>query len=116
MKIYLNGQFVEKQEAVVSVFDHGFLYGDGAFEGIRSYNNLVFKLDEHLDRLYETLHTLLIDPKMTKAEMSQAVVDTLKINNLSDAYIRAIVSRGEGDLGSGSKKMCGKSQCHNYCG
>lgn len=109
MKIYLNGQFVEKQDAVVSVFDHGFLYGDGAFEGIRSYNSLVFKLDEHLDRLYETLHTLLIDPKMTKSEMSQAVVDTLKVNNLSDAYIRAIVSRGEGDLGLDPKKCLGKA-------
>ncbi len=107
MKIYLNGEFVEKKDAVVSVFDHGFLYGDGGFEGIRSYNSLVFKLDEHLNRLYETLHTLMIDPKMTKDEMSKAIVETLKINNLTDAYIRVIVSRGEGDLGLDPKKCCG---------
>ena len=67
MKIYLNGKFVNKEEARISVFDHGFLYGDGAFEGIRSYNGLVFRLREHVDRLYESLHTLLIDPHLTKA-------------------------------------------------
>lgn len=109
MKIYLNGEFVEKKDAVVSVFDHGFLYGDGGFEGIRSYNSLVFKLDEHLDRLYETLHTLMIDPKMTKDQLSKAIVETLKVNNLTDAYIRVIVSRGEGDLGLDPKKCSGNA-------
>ena len=108
MKIYLNGEFVNKDQAVVSVFDHGFLYGDGAFEGIRSYNNLVFKLDAHIDRLYETLHTLMIDPKLTKKQLSKAIVDTLKINKLKDAYIRVIISRGEGDLGLDPKKCLGK--------
>lgn len=108
MKIYINGNFVEKQDAKVSVFDHGFLYGDGAFEGIRSYNRLVFKLKEHIDRLYETLHTLMIDPKMTKEQVSGAIIGTLKENNLSDAYIRVIVTRGEGDLGLDPRKCHGK--------
>lgn len=107
MKIYLNGKFVEKNEAVVSVFDHGFLYGDGAFEGIRSYNNLVFKLDEHLKRLYETAHTMMINIGLSPKEMEKAVVNTLKANNLSDAYIRLIVTRGVGDLGLDPKKCYG---------
>lgn len=108
MRIYLNGKLVPKEEAVVSVFDHGFLYGDGAFEGIRSYNGLVFRLKEHIKRLYETMHTLMIDPKMTQQEMVNAVVSTLKANKLSDAYIRLIVSRGNGDLGLDPRKCYGK--------
>src|SRR5882672_6860786 len=99
MKIYLNGKLVDKADAKVSVFDHGFLYGDGAFEGIRSYNSLVFRLNEHIDRLYESMHTLMIDPKLSKKEMTAVVVGTLKVNKLKDAYIRLIVSRGDGDLG-----------------
>lgn len=108
MKIYLNGNFVEKDQAVVSVFDHGLLYGDGVFEGIRSYNSLVFKLDEHIGRLYETMHTLMIRCPLSKEGMAQAVVDTLKANNLKDAYIRLIVTRGEGDLGLDPKKCFDK--------
>jgi len=108
MKIYLNGQLVDKNNAKISVFDHGFLYGDGAFEGIRSYHRLVFKLNEHMDRLYETAHTLLIDIPLTKQGMSRVIVDTLKANNLNDAYIRVIVSRGEGDLGLDPRKCFGK--------
>lgn len=107
MKIYLNGKFVNKQDAKVSVFDHGFLYGDGAFEGIRSYNGVVFRLKEHIERLYESLHTLMIDPKMTQTQMIKAVVDTLKVNQLKDGYIRLIVSRGEGDLGLDPRKCFG---------
>ncbi len=107
MKIYLNGRFVNKEEAKVSVFDHGFLYGDGAFEGIRSYKRLVFRLQEHIDRLYETAHTLLIDIPLTKEEMIQAIVDTLNQNKLDDAYIRVIITRGEGDLGLDPKKCFG---------
>jgi branched-chain amino acid aminotransferase len=109
MKIYLNGKFVEKKEAKISVFDHGFLYGDGAFEGIRSYHSLVFKLEEHLDRLYETAHTLMIDIPLTKKQMAKVVVDTLKINKLTDAYIRLIITRGEGDLGLDPKKCYGQT-------
>ena len=107
MKVYLNGKFVEKKDAKVSVFDHGFLYGDGAFEGIRSYNKLVFKLEEHIDRLYETAHTLMIQIPLTKKQMSKAIVDTLKTNSLKDAYIRVIVSRGVGDLGLDPQKCTG---------
>lgn len=108
MKIYLNGKMVEKEQAVVSVFDHGLLYGDGAFEGIRSYNSLVFKLQEHIERLYETMHTMMIRCPLSQDEMAQAIVDTLKANNLTNAYIRVIVTRGEGDLGLDPKKCHGK--------
>jgi branched-chain amino acid aminotransferase len=108
MKIYLNGKFVSKKEAKISVFDHGFLYGDGAFEGIRSYKGLVFKLNEHIDRLYETAHTLMIQMPLTKKQMVKAIVDTLKANKLRDAYIRVVVTRGEGDLGLDPKKCIGK--------
>ena len=109
MKIYLNGEFVEKSKAKISVFDHGFLYGDGAFEGIRSYNRLIFKCNEHIDRLYETAHTLMINIKLTKKQMVKAISDTLKKNNLKDAYIRVIVTRGEGDLGLDPRKCVGNS-------
>ncbi len=108
MKIYFNGKLVNKEEAKVSVFDHGFLYGDGAFEGIRSYGGRVFRLNEHIDRLYETMHTLMIDPRLTKKQMTQAVVDTLKANKIKDGYVRLIVSRGDGDLGLDPRKCFGK--------
>ncbi len=107
MKVYLNGKFVEKKDAKVSVFDHGFLYGDGVFEGIRSYKRNVFKLDEHIQRLYESAHTLMLKIPLTRAQMIDVVVKTLKINHLSDAYIRVIVSRGEGDLGLDPRKCQG---------
>lgn len=109
MKVYLNGKFVEKNEAKISVFDHGFLYGDGAFEGIRSYNRLVFKLKEHIHRLYETAHTLMLEIPLTKEAMTKAIVATLKENNLADAYIRVVVTRGEGDLGLDPRKCKGKA-------
>ena len=104
MKIYLNGKFVNKESAKVSVFDHGFLYGDGAFEGIRVYNGLVFRLKEHIDRLYETMRAIALDPRMTKKEMTDAVTATLKVNKLKDGYVRLIVSRGDGDLGLDPRK------------
>lgn len=107
MKIYLNGRFVDRKDAKVSVFDHGLLYGDGAFEGIRSYQGLVFKLQEHIDRLYATAHTLMIGIPLTRTQMIKAVVDTLKANKLQDAYIRVIVTRGEGDLGLDPRKCLG---------
>jgi len=108
MNIYFNGKFVEKKDAKVSVFDHGFLYGDGAFEGIRTYKCLVFKLQEHIDRLYETMHTLMIQCPLTKKQMIKAIVDTLKENDIKDGYIRVIVTRGEGDLGLDPRKCKGK--------
>ncbi|MFQ3674966.1 MAG: branched-chain-amino-acid transaminase [Endomicrobiia bacterium] len=104
MKVYINGKFYEKEEAKISVFDHGFLYGDGVFEGIRSYDRTVFCLKEHIDRLYNSAKVLMLEIPMTKKEMEEAVVETLKINNLSDAYIRVVVSRGSGDLGLDPKK------------
>ena len=108
LKIYLNGKLVDKADATVSVFDHGLLYGDGVFEGIRSYDGLVFKLREHLDRLYESAHTLMLEIPLTKTQMEKAVVETLKANRLKDAYIRLVVTRGPGDLGLDPRK-CAKA-------
>jgi len=109
MKVYINGKFYEKKDAKVSVFDHGLLYGDGVFEGIRSYNRLVFKLKEHIDRLYESAHSIMLEIPLTKERMIEAVVSTLKENNLKDAYIRLVVTRGEGDLGLDPRKCKGNS-------
>lgn len=97
--IYLNGRLVKKEQARVSVFDHGVLYGDGVFEGIRSYNCLVFKLKEHIDRLYASAQGISLRIPITKQQMQKAVIDTLVANRLKDAYIRLVVTRGEGDLG-----------------
>ena len=108
MKIYINGKFLSRKDAKVSVFDHGLLYGDGAFEGIRSYKRCVFKLQEHIDRLYETAHTLMIQIPLTKDQLMAAIVATLKKNNISDGYIRVIITRGEGDLGLDPRKCYGK--------
>lgn len=99
MKIFLNGELVNKEDAKISVFDHGYLYGDGVFEGIRSYNGCVFRLKEHLERLYESAHSIMLDVGMTIIEMEKAVIDTLKANQIRDGYIRLVVSRGVGDLG-----------------
>jgi len=99
MKIYLDGKFLEKQDAVVSVFDHGLLYGDGVFEGIRAYNGRVFRLGEHIDRLWDSAKAIALCIPMTKSEMEKIVLETLKINKLDDAYIRLVITRGTGDLG-----------------
>ena len=109
MNVYIDGEFYEKEQAKISVYDHGFLYGDGAFEGIRSYGGLVYKFEEHLDRLLESLHTLMIRLPMTRKELSDAVIKTLKVNKLNDAYIRLIVSRGVGDLGLDPRKCKGNA-------
>ena len=108
MKVYIDGQFFAKNDAKISVFDHGLLYGDGVFEGIRSYNGRVFKLDEHLKRLYESAKAILLNISLSTEEMEVAVLATLRENNLRDAYIRLIVTRGEGDLGLDTDK-CTKS-------
>jgi branched-chain amino acid aminotransferase len=102
--VYVDGKFYPKSEAKVSVYDHGLLYGDGVFEGIRAYNGIVFKLKEHIDRLYRSAHPIFLKIPLTKAEMSKAVVETLKKNNLKDAYIRLVVTRGIGDLGLDPRK------------
>ena len=107
MKVYLNGKFVDESQAVVSVFDHGLLYGDGVFEGIRSYDGLIFKLREHIDRLFESAHTIMLAIPMSKAELIDVVKQSLRVNKLHDAYIRLVVTRGEGDLGLDPRK-CGR--------
>ncbi len=107
LKVYINGKFYEKDDAKMSVFDHGRLFGDGVFEGIRSYDRLVFRLREHIDRLYASAKTIMLDIPVSKKEMGEAVVTTLKENKLDNAYIRLVVSRGRGDLGLDPRK-CGK--------
>ncbi len=104
MIIYLDGEFVPKEQAVVSVFDHGLFYGDGVFEGIRAYYGRVFKLDDHLDRLYDSARTVALEIPISKDEMREVVLETLRRNNLSDAYIRLVVTRGLGDLGLDPRK------------
>jgi branched-chain amino acid aminotransferase len=104
LMIYLNGKLVPQEQATVSVFDHGVLYGDGVFEGIRAYNGRVFRLEQHIDRLYAGAHTLMINIPISKDEMCKAVCDTCAANNLTDAYIRLVVTRGAGDLGLDPRK------------
>ncbi|MCD6536078.1 MAG: branched-chain-amino-acid transaminase [Thaumarchaeota archaeon] len=102
--IYINGKFYPKSEASVSVYDHGFLYGDGVFEGIRAYNGVVFKLREHIERLYASAKAIMLEIPMDKEEMVNAVLETLRRNKLKDAYIRLLVTRGVGDLGLDPRK------------
>ncbi len=99
LEIFIDGKWYPKSEAKISVFDHGLLYGDGVFEGIRSYGGLVFKLKEHLKRLWESAHTLMLEIPMTEKEMQSAIIETLRRNHLTDGYIRVVVTRGTGDLG-----------------
>ena len=99
LQIYIDGKWYPKSEAKISVFDHGLLYGDGVFEGIRAYSGLVYKLQEHLDRLWESAHTLMLQIPISKKEMEKAIIETLRKNGLTDGYIRAVVTRGTGDLG-----------------
>jgi len=102
--VYVDGGYCPRPEAKVSVFDHGLLYGDGVFEGIRSYSGVVFKLKEHIDRLYRSAAAIMLEIPLTKEEMTKAVLETLMKNNLKDAYIRLIVTRGVGDLGLDPRK------------
>ena len=102
--VYIDGEYYPRSKAKISVFDHGLLYGDGVFEGIRSYGGLVFKLKEHIDRLYCSAHAIMLEIPMTKEKMIQAVLETLRINGLRDAYIRLVVTRGIGDLGLDPRK------------
>lgn len=102
--IYLNGMYVPEEEAKISVFDHGFLYGDGVFEGIRAYGGRIFKLDEHLVRLYESAKSIMLEVPESYQAMKEAVLQTVRENKLTDAYIRVVVSRGTGDLGLDPRK------------
>lgn len=104
MKIYLDGQLVSKEDAKISVFDHGFLYGDGVFEGIRVYNRRIFRHDAHLLRLYRSAKAIALEPPLSVAEMKKAIEETVAANELENGYIRAIISRGPGDLGLDPRK------------
>lgn len=99
LKIYLDGQFVDEPDAKVSVFDHGLLYGDGVFEGIRFYNGRVFLLEEHLDRLFDSAKAILLTVPLDRDTLREAVLETCRQNNLRDGYIRLVITRGKGDLG-----------------
>ena len=104
MKIYIDGKFYDKDDAKVSVFDHGVLYGDGIFEGIRVYNGRVFRLDDHLERLDESANAILLKLPMPIKEIEKAILETVRLNGLKDAYIRLVVTRGIGDLGLDMRK------------
>ncbi|TDA67033.1 MAG: branched-chain-amino-acid transaminase [Clostridia bacterium] len=102
--IYLDGEYVPEERAKVSVFDHGLLYGDGVFEGIRAYNGLAFRLKEHLERLYASAKHIALEIPLPMAAMEEVVLETVRRNDLRDAYIRLVVSRGKGDLGLDPRK------------
>jgi len=99
MEIYINGKYYSREDAKISVFDHGLLYGDGVFEGIRVYNNRVFRLQEHLLRLYESARAIALSIPIPREQIQQDILKTLRRNGMSDAYIRLVVTRGEGNLG-----------------
>ena len=99
LKIYIDGNFYDQSEAKISVFDHGLLYGDGIFEGIRFYNNRVFRLDEHIERLWSSARGIALDIPISPAEMIAATMETIRQNDLHDGYIRLLVTRGVGSLG-----------------
>jgi branched-chain amino acid aminotransferase len=99
MKIYINGEYFNKEDAKVSVFDHGLLYGDGVFEGIRAYDGRVFKLNEHIERLFESAKSIMLDMPMDRESLCKAVVETCRENKIQNGYVRLVVTRGIGSLG-----------------
>ena len=99
MKIYIDGEFYDKENAKISVFDHGLLYGDGVFEGIRFYNGRVFRLEEHIDRLFDSARAIALNIGLDKPAVIEATLETIRQNKLQDGYIRLVVTRGVGDLG-----------------
>lgn len=105
MLVNVNGRLVPKDQAVISVFDHGLLYGDGVFEGLRAYNGRVFRLGQHLERLYDSAKAILLEPPLTPAAMRAEILRTLSANGLRDAYVRPVFTRGQGDLGL-SPSLC----------
>jgi branched-chain amino acid aminotransferase len=104
LKVYIGGKFFDKADAKISVYDHGLLYGDGVFEGIRSYSGHVFRLADHIDRLYDSAKAIHLVIPISKAEMTKAVIDTLNINDIKDGYVRLIITRGAGSLGLDPRK------------
>src|SRR5207247_8450912 len=99
MKVFVDGQYFDERHAKVSVFDHGFLYGDGVFEGIRAYSGRVFRLEEHVERLFRSAKAIMLEISHSPAEMRELVLETCRRNRISSGYIRVVVSRGMGDLG-----------------
>ena len=99
LKIYINGRLYDKEDAKISVYDHGLLYGDGVFEGLRSYSGRVFRLEQHLNRLWESAQAIRLQIPILREQLAKAVVDTLATNGISDGYIRLVVTRGSGSLG-----------------
>ena len=108
MKIYIDGEFYDKANAKISVFDHGLLYGDGVFVGIRFYGGRVFRLKEHIDRLYDSARAICLNVGMDKVAMTEAVLETIRLNQLQDGYVRLVVTRGDGDLGL-NPQLCPKA-------
>lgn len=102
--IYLDGQYVEEKDAKISVFDHGVLYGDGVFEGIRAYNGRIFRCEDHIDRLYAAAKAIMLEIPLSKEEMTEVLLETCRRNDLRDGYIRLVVTRGKGDLGLNPNK------------
>src|SRR6516165_9322863 len=103
-KVYINGKLYDKNDAKISVYDHCLLYGDGVFEGIRIYNGKVFRLKEHVDRLYESARSIWLEIPMSREQMAEAVNHTVKVNKKSDGYIRLVITRGAGSLGLDPRK------------
>src|SRR3954452_15915846 len=99
LKIYISGKLYDKADAKISVYDHGLLYGDGVFEGIRAYSGRIFRLTKHVERLFESARSIHLEIPLSREEMAQAIAETVAANRLSDAYIRAVVTRGSGSLG-----------------
>ena len=99
MEILIDGQYYDRSEAKISVFDHGLLYGDGVFEGIRIYNKRIFELEAHIRRLYESAHSIALEIPIPREKMIRQTIETVRRNGLVDGYIRLVVTRGEGDLG-----------------
>lgn len=108
MKIYLDGQLCAEADAKISVFDHGLLYGDGVFEGIRFYHGRVFKLEEHIARLYDSARAICLEIPLSVAGMTEALLSTIRANGLEDGYVRLVVTRGKGDLGL-NPRLCPKA-------
>ncbi|MHC4917099.1 MAG: aminotransferase class IV, partial [Planctomycetota bacterium] len=104
LKIWIDGEYHDEENAKVSVFDHGLLYGDGVFEGIRVYGGKIFKCEEHVKRLFDSAKAIWLEIPMSQQEVTDAMYDALKVNSLTDAYIRLIVTRGKGDLGLDPRK------------
>lgn len=99
LQVFIDGEFLPEKDAKISVFDHGLLYGDGVFEGIRFYNGRVFKLEEHIERIFDSAKAIHLNIGFSHAEMCQAVIDTIKANELTDGYVRLVITRGAGGLG-----------------